>query len=224
MSDSFGPHEPWHSRLPCPSPSPRACSNPCPLSRWCHPTISSSVVPLSSYLQSFPASGSFLMSRLFASGGWTIGASALASWLASPKLLHGQWSLVGLVLPGVDWPYGSTEGAKDLWGVWMWKYYEAVVPPGRSGWSPPPRSLSFKMILFVYLFLTVLGLCCRMDFSLVVLSGGCSLAVVLLIVVAPLVAERGIQGTQASWIVACELSSCGSWALKHRLNSCGAWA
>ena len=54
------------------------------------------------------------------------------------------------------------------------------------------------MILFVYLFLTVLGLCCRMDFSLVVLSGGCSLAVVLLIVVAPFVAERGIQGTQAS--------------------------
>ena len=67
-----------HARLPCPSPTPRTCSNSCPLSRWCHPVISSSVVPFSSCLQSFPASGSFPMSRLFASGGQSIGASALA--------------------------------------------------------------------------------------------------------------------------------------------------
>ena len=68
-------------RLPCPSPTPRACSNSCPSSQWCHPTISSSVIPFSSCLQSFPASGSFPMSRLFASGGQSIGVSASASVL-----------------------------------------------------------------------------------------------------------------------------------------------
>ena len=66
-----------HSRLPCPSPTPGAYSNSCSSSRWCHPTISSSVMPFSSCLQSFPASGSFQISQFFASGGWTIGASTL---------------------------------------------------------------------------------------------------------------------------------------------------
>ena len=70
-----------HARLSCPSPSPRVCSNSCPLSPWCHPTISSSVVPFSSCLQSFPASVSFPVSRLFTSGGQSIGASAPASVL-----------------------------------------------------------------------------------------------------------------------------------------------
>ena len=70
-----------HTRLPCPSPTPRACSNSCPLSQWCHPTISSSVIPFSSWLQSFPASGSFPMSQLCASGGQSIGVSASASVL-----------------------------------------------------------------------------------------------------------------------------------------------
>ena len=65
-----------HARLPCPSPSPRACSNSCPLSQWCHLTISSSFIPFSSCPQSFPASGSFLVSGLFASGGQSVGASA----------------------------------------------------------------------------------------------------------------------------------------------------
>ena len=65
VSDSVWPHRLQHARLSCPSSSPRACSNSCPLSWWCHPTISSSVVPSSSWLQSFPASGSFLTSRLF---------------------------------------------------------------------------------------------------------------------------------------------------------------
>ena len=65
MSNSLGPHGLQHTRLPCPSPIPRACSNSCPLSRWCHPTISSSVIPFSSRLQSFPASGSFPMSEFF---------------------------------------------------------------------------------------------------------------------------------------------------------------
>ena len=68
VSDSLRPHGLQHTRLPCPSPTPGACSNSCPLSRWCHPTISSSVVPFSSCLQLFPASGSFLMSWLFPSG------------------------------------------------------------------------------------------------------------------------------------------------------------
>ena len=65
-----------HTRLLCPSPTPEACSNSCPSSQWCHPTISSSVIPFSSCLQSFPASGSFAMSLLFTSGGQSIGASA----------------------------------------------------------------------------------------------------------------------------------------------------
>ena len=72
MSGSLQPHGLWHTRLPCPSPSPRVCSNLCPLSWWCHPTISSSVVPFSSCLQIFPASESFPMSWLFTSGGRNI--------------------------------------------------------------------------------------------------------------------------------------------------------
>ena len=81
VSDSLWPPGLQHTRLPCPSPSPRACSNSSPLSQWCHPTISSSVVPFSSCLQTFPTSGSFLMSQLFASGGQSIGASASSSVL-----------------------------------------------------------------------------------------------------------------------------------------------
>ena len=79
MSDSLWPHEPQH-RPPCPSPTPRVHPNSCPLSRWCHPTISSSVVP-SSHLRSFPASGSFQMTQFFASGGQSTGVSASASVL-----------------------------------------------------------------------------------------------------------------------------------------------
>ena len=81
MSDSLQPHRLQHARLPCPSPSPGACSNSCPLSQWCHPTISSSVIPFSSCLKSSPASGSLPMSQHFASGGQSIGASASASVL-----------------------------------------------------------------------------------------------------------------------------------------------
>ena len=76
MSDSLQPHWLQQTRLPCPSPSPRACSNLCPLSWWYHLTISSFVIPFSSCLQSFQASGSFQMSQFFASGGQSIGASA----------------------------------------------------------------------------------------------------------------------------------------------------
>ena len=81
MSDSLWPHRLQHARLPCPSPTPGACSNWRPLSWSCHPTISSSVGPFSSYLQSCPASGSSPLSQFFASGGQSIGASASASVL-----------------------------------------------------------------------------------------------------------------------------------------------
>ena len=82
LSDSLWPHGLQHARLPCPSPPPRACSSSFPLSQWCHPTISSSIIPVLSCLQSFPASGSFLMSGLFSSGGQSIRASVSASVLS----------------------------------------------------------------------------------------------------------------------------------------------
>ena len=78
--DSLWPHGLQHARLPCPSPTPAVCSNSCPSSQWCHPTISSSVIPFSC-LQSLPASGSFQMSQFFASGGQSIGVSTSASVL-----------------------------------------------------------------------------------------------------------------------------------------------
>ena len=81
MSDYLWPHERQQAKPPCPSPTPGVHPNPCPLSRWCHPTISSSVIPFSSCPQSFPASGAFQMSQLFTSGGQSIGVSASASVL-----------------------------------------------------------------------------------------------------------------------------------------------
>ena len=81
LCSTLQPHGLQHPRLPSPSPAPGVCSNSCPLSQWCHPTILSSVVPVSSCLQSFPASGSFPVSRHFASGGQSIGASASVSVL-----------------------------------------------------------------------------------------------------------------------------------------------
>ena len=81
MPDSLWPHGLQHAGLPCPSLSPGVCSNSCPLSQWCHPTISSSVIPFFSRHLSFPASGSFLMSWFFTSGSQSIGASASASIL-----------------------------------------------------------------------------------------------------------------------------------------------
>ena len=92
MSDSLWPHELQQARLPWPPLSPEVCSNSRPLSRWCHPIISSSVVPFSSCPQSFPASGSFPLSQPFTSGGQSIGASASASVL--PMNIQG-WFLLG---------------------------------------------------------------------------------------------------------------------------------
>ena len=92
MSDSLRPHGLQHARLPCPPPTPGACSNSCPSSGWCHPTISSFGITFSSCLQSFPASGSFLMSQPFASGGQNIGTSASA--LVLPMTIQ-DWCPLG---------------------------------------------------------------------------------------------------------------------------------
>ena len=91
MSDSLWPHEPQHARPPCPLPTPRVYTNSCPLSWWCHPTISSSVISFSSCPQSFPASGSFQMSQLFASGGQNTGVSASTSVLPGLISFRMDW-------------------------------------------------------------------------------------------------------------------------------------
>ena len=95
LFNNLWPHGLQHTRLPCPSPSPRACSNSCPLSRWCHPNSASSVNPFSSCLQSFPASGCFLVSQLFASESQSIGSSVSASLL--PLSIQGWFSF------RIDW-------------------------------------------------------------------------------------------------------------------------
>ena len=94
VSDSLRPHEPQHSRPPCPSPTPEVYPNSCPSSQWCHPTISSSVVSFSRP-QSFPASGSFPMSQLFTSGGQSLGVSASISVL--------PMNTQGLISFRMDW-------------------------------------------------------------------------------------------------------------------------
>ena len=100
VSDSLRPQGLQHARLPCPSPTPRAYSKSCPLRWLCHPTISSSVVPFSSCLQSFPASGSFPMSQFFTSGGQSIGVSASASVLVHHP--SSKCSFIPLVHPGAE--------------------------------------------------------------------------------------------------------------------------
>ena len=111
MSDSLQPHEPQHARPTCPSPTPRVLPNPCPLNLWCHPTISSSVIPISSCPQSFPASGSFQISQTFASGGQSIGVSASASIL--PKNTQDWFPLgwtgwISLLSKGLLWVFSNT--------------------------------------------------------------------------------------------------------------------
>ena len=121
MSDSLRPHGLQHARFPCPSPIPGACSNSCSSSWWFHPTISSSVVPFSSCLQSFPASGSFPVSQFFASGGQSIGASASASVL--PMNIQGWFplgltSLISFLSKGLSRVFSNTTVRKhQLFGV-----------------------------------------------------------------------------------------------------------
>ena len=122
VSDSLWPHGLQHTRLPCPSPSARAYSNSHPLSWWCHPTISSSVVPFSSCLRSFPASESFRMIQLFTSGGQSIGASTSASilpvniqyWLPLTSLT----GLISLQSKGLSRVFSSTT-------IWKHQFFGA---------------------------------------------------------------------------------------------------
>ena len=121
MSDSLWPHGHGlqHDSLPCPSPTPRTFSNSCPSSPWCHPSISSSVVPFSSRLQSFPASGSFLMSQFFASGRQSIEVSASASVL--PMNIQDWFPLgwISLQSKGLSRVFSNTTVQKHQFrGVW----------------------------------------------------------------------------------------------------------
>ena len=115
--DSLWPHELQHTRLPCPSPTPGVYPNSCPLSRWYHPTISSSFVPFSSYLQSFPISGSFQMSQFFSSGGQGIGVSSSASVLPmnTQDWSHLGWtSWISLKSKGLSRVFSNTTVQKHL--------------------------------------------------------------------------------------------------------------
>ena len=117
--DSLKPHGLKHARLPCHSQSPGACSNSCPLSQWCHPTISSSVIPFSSCHQSFPASGSFLMSWLFASSGQSIGALSI-----SPSNEYsGLIGLISLLSKRLARVFSNTTVQKHQFsGAWLSKF------------------------------------------------------------------------------------------------------
>ena len=116
MFDSLRPHEPRRARSPCLSPTLGVHPNPCPLIRWWYSTISFSVAPFSSCLQSFPTSGSFLMSRLFTSGGLSIGASASASVLPKHWFPLGLTGLISLLSKGLKNPFQHhSSKASILW-------------------------------------------------------------------------------------------------------------
>ena len=125
VSNSLRPHGLQHTRYLCLSPTPGACSNSCPLSQWCHPTISSSVVPFPSCLQSFPASGSFPMTQFFASSDQSIGASPLASLL--PMNIQ-DWFPLGLAV----WPLCSPRDSQES--------------------SPTPQFRSINSLVFSFLY------------------------------------------------------------------------
>ena len=138
MSKSVRLHKLQHARLPCASPTPGACSNSCPSSQWCHPTISSSVVPFFC-LQSFPASGSFLMSLFFASGGQSIRVSASASVL--PMNMQdwfplGLTCLMSLLFKGLSRVFSNTTVQKHQFfsarpSLW-WKLSHPYMTTGKA--------------------------------------------------------------------------------------------
>ena len=117
MSDCLWSHGLQHTRLPCPSPSPGACSNSCLLSQWCHPTSLSSIIPFFFCLQSFPASGSFLISWLFVSGGQNIGASASVSSIQDLFPL-GLTGLISLQSKGLSRVFSKSQ----LKGIQSWAF------------------------------------------------------------------------------------------------------
>ena len=116
---SLWPYELQHARIPCPSWSPGACSNSCPLSQWCHSIILSSVIPFPSCLQSFPASGSFLMSQFFTSGGQGIGVSASALLMNIQDWFPLGWTgLISLQSRGLLRVFSTTTAQKhEFFGV-----------------------------------------------------------------------------------------------------------
>jgi len=170
MSDSLWPHGQQHTKLPCPSPSPRTCSNSCLLSRWYYPAISSSVIPFSSCLQSFPSSGSFSMNWLFASCGQRIGISASASIL--PMNIQGWFSLeltglISLQSRGLSRVFSNTTLQKhqffgtqpSLWNSrkvsgweWLWGLHGLTREDGRRKEArvfPPPSLFASVGISFM---------------------------------------------------------------------------
>ena len=134
MSNSFWPHGLQHTRLLCPLSTPGACSNLCPLSQWCHPTMLSSVIPFSSCFQSFPETGSFPMSQLFTSGG-QIGASA-STWVLSVNIQCWFFlrltSLISLLSTGLSGVFSSTT-------VWYHQFF-------RLGLIYGPTFMSVKVV------------------------------------------------------------------------------
>ena len=132
MSISLRPHESQHARPPCPSTTPRVHPNPCPLSRWCHPAISSSVAPFSSCLQSPPASGSFPVSRLFASGGQSIGGKCRTRLLPLTR----TWKPLSSVLGDIR---GHIKHVAQVWPVHR-LFSEEKVGSGLCMFMQPSRS------------------------------------------------------------------------------------
>ena len=169
VSDSFRHHGLQRARPPCPSPSTGVCSNSCPLSQWCHPTISSSVSPFSSCFQSFLASGSFPMSQLFASGGQSMGASAPVSVL--PMNIQG-WFLLGLI--GLI-SLLSKELSRVFSSTTLWKHSDQPsvlsLPYGpvltsvhdyQIAWVGPTKSLHITSCCsYVYLISSPSSICLR---------------------------------------------------------------
>ena len=126
MSDSLWPHESQHTRPPCPSPTPGVYPNPCPSSQWCHPAISSTVIPFSCP-QSFPASGSFPMSQLFSWCGQSIGVSASASAL---PMNTQDWSPLGWT----GWIFSHSKGLS--------KVFSNITVQKHQFFGSPPYSIS----------------------------------------------------------------------------------
>ena len=164
VSDSLQPHESQLARPPCPSPTPGVHPNPCPLSQWCHPTISSSVVPFSSHLQSFPVSGSFQMSQFFSPGGQSIGVSASTSVLPMNTQV---WSPLGWT----DWISLKSKGLSRVFSNTTVQKHQFFTPeaelftditlslkPPRTSWAFPSShpipdlQSSAKTLLFQDIF------------------------------------------------------------------------
>ena len=138
VSGSLWPHGLEHARLPCPSPTPGAYSNSCTSSWWCHATISSSVVPFSSHLQSFPASGSFPMSQFFTSGDQSIGVSALASVL--PVNIQDWFPLgltgwISLQSKGLSRVFSVTPQFKSISSLALSFLYSSTVTSIHDSWK-----------------------------------------------------------------------------------------